>query len=226
MLAVILESRRLLQYATNPSKRGNPSMKLYITPTSPYGRVARIIVAEKNLGAQVEIIHAQTRQADSPYYRINPSGRVPYLVRDDGLGMEDSQLIALYLDGLGRGPRLTIDLAAQDWTYGRLESYARSMLDGISVWVREMRRPENERSPTILRHEHDRCLRMADFWEREINHATMAGPLVMAQLLLIAALDFAAFGRMAELEANRPKLAAWAQRLRAIPSIAATTPNA
>ncbi len=201
-------------------------MKLYITPTSPYGRVARIVVAEKNLGAQVEIIEAQTRRTNSPYYQINPSGRVPYLVRDDGVGLEDSQLIALYLDGLGRGGRLTIPLDARDWSYGRQESYARSMLDGISVWVREMRRPENERSPTILRHEHDRCLRLADFWEREIDHPMLAGPLVMAQLLLIAALDFAAFGQMADLETTRPKLAAWARRMRAIPSIAATAPKA
>ena len=27
------------------------------------------------------------------------------------------------------------------------------MCDGISVWVREMHRPENERSPTVLAHE-------------------------------------------------------------------------
>ena len=201
-------------------------MKLYITPTSPYGRIARIVVAEKDLTEQVEIIEAQTRQADSPYYQINPSGRVPYLVRDDGTGLEDSHLIALFLDGLGRGPRVTIDLSAQEWSCGRLESYSRSMLDGISVWVREMRRPQSERSPTILRHEHDRCLRLADFWEREIDHPMMAGPLVMAQLLLIAALDFAAFGRVADLETTRPKLAAWARRLRAIPSIAATAPRA
>ena len=201
-------------------------MKLYITPTSPYGRVARIVVAEKGLGDRVEIIEAQTRQTDSPYYRINPSGRVPYLVRDDGARFEDSQLIAHYLDRLGDGPHLTLDFAAHNWEYGRLESTARSMLDGICVWVREMRRPEHERSPTILRHEHDRCLRLADTWDSEVAHPIMSGPLTMTHLLLIAALDFAAFGRMAELEPSRPTLAAWARRMRAIPSIAATAPNA
>ena len=41
----------------------------------------------------------------SPYYRINPSGRVPYLVDDAGVGMEDSQLICAYLDGLDGKPR-------------------------------------------------------------------------------------------------------------------------
>ena len=36
------------------------------------------------------------------------------------------------------------------------------MLDGLAVWMRELRRPPNERSPTILRHEAARSLRMAD----------------------------------------------------------------
>ena len=63
-------------------------MKLYITPGSPYARMARIMVLEKQLQDRVEIERAQTRMTGSPYYAINPSGRVPYLVRDDGVGLE------------------------------------------------------------------------------------------------------------------------------------------
>jgi glutathione S-transferase len=197
-------------------------MKLYVTPTSPYGRVARIVVAEKGLTDKVEIVIAQTRQSGSPYYSINASGRVPYLLRDNGAGLEDSQLIATYLDNLEGRPRLTPPFALQDYAYGRLESYARSMVDGISVWVREMRRPENERSPTILRHEADRAKRLADHWEREIGHPLMQGPINMAQILGIVGLDFAASSSMGEFEKDRPKLATWARRIRALPSIKAT----
>jgi glutathione S-transferase len=71
-------------------------MKLYVTHTSPYARLARIVVIEKALEDRIEIIEAKTRTAGSPYYQINPSGRVPYLVDDAGLGMEDSQLICAY----------------------------------------------------------------------------------------------------------------------------------
>ena len=53
-------------------------MKLYITPTSPYARIARMVILEKDLANRVEIIGAQTRRDDSPYYAVNPSGRVPY----------------------------------------------------------------------------------------------------------------------------------------------------
>ena len=81
-------------------------MKLYITYGSPYARLARIVVAEKGLESRVEILVAKTRTADSPYYQVNPSGRVPYLIDDAGIGMEDSQLICAYLDGIDGKPRL------------------------------------------------------------------------------------------------------------------------
>ena len=80
-------------------------MKLYVTPLSPYARLARILVIEKGLQDRIEIVEAKTRTVDSPYYQINPSGRVPYLVDDAGVGMEDSQVICAYLDGLDGRPR-------------------------------------------------------------------------------------------------------------------------
>ena len=66
--------------------------------------MARIVVIEKGLESRVETIIAQTRRTDSPYYKINPSGRVPYLVRDDGVGLEESALICAYLDQLDGKP--------------------------------------------------------------------------------------------------------------------------
>src|SRR4029079_3489472 len=125
-------------------------MKLYVTYTSPFARLARIVVAEKKLERRVEIVEARTRTTDSPYYRINPSGRVPYLIDDAGVGMEDSQLICAYLDGLDGLPWRPRPDSITDLSYRRLEATARSRCDGIAVWVREMRRPENERSPGIL----------------------------------------------------------------------------
>ena len=75
-------------------------MKLYVTPGSPYARMARIVVLEKGLENQVEIVVAKTRAVDSPYYGINASGRVPYLVCSDGRGFEESAVICSYLDHL------------------------------------------------------------------------------------------------------------------------------
>jgi glutathione S-transferase len=116
-------------------------MKLYVTPGSPYARMARIVVLEKGLGSRVEIIGARTRAADSPYYRINPSGRVPFLLCDDGIGLEESALICAYLDQLDGEAAFALPAGDRAWEARRLEALARSMLDGLSVWGREILRP-------------------------------------------------------------------------------------
>src|SRR5215470_3091292 len=164
-------------------------MKLYVTYGSPYARLARIIVIEKGLENRVEIIPAKTRTTDSPYYQINPSGRVPYLVDDDGAGMEDSQLICAYLDGLDGKPRFHDGSRASDSAYRRLEFVARSMCDGIAVWGREMVRPENERSPTTLAHESARVQRMADFFEDQVTDPLLQGSPGMGHFMLAIALE-------------------------------------
>ena len=196
-------------------------MQLYITATSPFARLARIVVHAKGLTDRIEIIEAKTRTVGSPYYGINPSGRVPYLIDDAGVGLEDSQLICAYLDSLDGKPRfhLTSD---HDWAYRRLEATARSMCDGIAVWVREMRRPIGERSPTTLAHEVERSRRMADVFEAQAADPLLQGPTNMAQLLLAVALDTARTSGHGDLTAGRPRLAAWLERVSSLAALRAT----
>lgn len=199
-------------------------MQLYVTMTSPYARLARIVVHEKGLAGRVEIVAARTRTPGSPYYAINPSGRVPYLVTDDGVGLEDSQTICAYLDGLDGSPRFH-PASDPDWSHRRLEAYGRSLLDGIAVWAREKSRPETERSPTTLAHEGARAPRIADYFEGEMRHPLMQGPLNMAQLVLAVAVDTARLRGMGDLTEGRPKLAAWSARMSQLPSMRATAPT-
>jgi glutathione S-transferase len=197
-------------------------MKLYITPGSPYARMARIVVIEKGLEKRVELIQAKTRTAASPYYAINPSGRVPYLVRDDGVGMEESALICEYLDQLDGKPMFE----AATLEAKRLEALARSMMDGLSVWLREGYRPVNERSPTVIEHEKARAQRMADLWEREVGNPLLHGPLNMIQLTLACALGIEARNPDFKWRAGRDRLAAWHDAMAARPSFVATAPPA
>ncbi|HEX9686644.1 MAG TPA: glutathione S-transferase N-terminal domain-containing protein [Burkholderiales bacterium] len=201
-------------------------MKLYITPGSPYARMARIVVIEKGLEKRVEVITARTRAADSPYYRINPSGRVPYLIRDDGVGMEESALICDYLDRLDGQPVFDVPAGGEAWEARRLEGLARSLLDGIAVWGRELVRPENERSPTVLLHEAHRSERLVDAWETEIASPLMHGALNRVQLTLACALGLEARIPDFRWRAGHPRLREWFERIAARPSFAATAPSA
>ena len=201
-------------------------MKLYITPGSPYARMARMVVLEKGLQQRVEVIVAKTRTKDSPYYAINPSGRVPYLVRDDGVGMEESALICAYLDRLNGAPAFALPDGDAGWEAQRLEGLARSFVDGVAVWGRELVRPPNERSPTVIAHEAERARRMADVWEREIGGAWMQDRLNMAQLTLACGLGLEARNPDFRWRAGRPRLVEWFARIAARPSFAATAPPA
>jgi glutathione S-transferase len=200
------------------------AMKLYVTYGSPYARLARIVVIEKALEDRVEIVAAKTRTPGSPYYQINPSGRVPYLVDDSGAGMEDSQLICAYLDGLDGKPRFHDAAPTSDWAYRRLEFAARSMCDGIAVWGREMVRPENERSPTTLAHESARAQRMADFFEERVADPRLQGPPGMAHLILAITVEMARKRGLADLTVGRPRLAAWTRSISDLPSMRKTAP--
>jgi glutathione S-transferase len=200
------------------------SMKLYVTFRSPYARLARIVVMEKGLEDRVEIVEAKTRTPNSPYYRINPSGRVPYLVDDAGAGMEDSQLICAYLDGLDGKPRFHGARRESDSAYRRFEFAARSMCDGIAVWGREMGRPESERSPTTLAHEAARTQRMADFFEGCVADPSMQGAPGMAHFILAVAVETARKRGLGDLTDGRPRLAAWMRPISELPCMHKTAP--
>lgn len=204
-------------------------MKLHITPTSPYARIARAAIIEHGLDDRIEVVTARTREPGSPYYEISPSGRVPFLERDDGPGLEETDLICAYLDAMSDRPPLLRRPEEADWQAGRLHALARSFLDGLAVWIREMRRPENERSPTILAHEAARADRMLDLWEGEIGTPLMQQGLIQPELTvthltLYCALDAARQMMGADALASRPALAAWHARLGDRPSLIATRP--
>ena len=200
-------------------------MELYVTLTSPYARLARAVIVEKGLQERVVVTPIQTRTPDSPLYAINPSGRVPTLVTDDGTVFEESALICAYLDHLDGVPIFDPAADANRWQSLRMEAKVRSMLDGIAVWGRELRRPLNERSPGIIEHERARAQRMVDSLNADVAAGRFDGPLSLAQLLLACALhtreerlpDFA-------WRAGNESLGAWIDRFAARPSLQETVP--
>lgn len=200
-------------------------MKLHTTPTSPFGRITRIVILEKGLADRVPVIEAKTRVVGSAYYNINPSGRVPYLILDNGIGLEESQLICTYLDCIDGQPRFDHPAGRDGWESRRLEALARSMLDGVSVWSRELSRARNDQSPTIIAHENARTQRMVDVWETEIQQPLMNGQLNMAQITLATTLNIEHRIDGFDFRGSHPHLTAWAEKMASRPSFRETLPN-
>ncbi len=106
----------------------------------------------------------------------------------------------------------------------RLGALAGSLLDGLAVWGRELVRPEEEQSPTIIRHEAERARRLTDLWETEIDHPVMLGGLNMVQIRLGCALGLEVRNPQLHWRPQHPKLSAWYDRIAERPSFGATAP--
>lgn len=199
-------------------------MQLYVAHISPYARLTRIVVAEKGLADRVQLVFRPTRMPENPLYAINPSGRIPCLLLDDGTVFEDSALICAYLDALDGVPAFARPAGEAGWSQWRREATARSLMDGLSVWLRELRRPQDEQSSGIVGHERARALRTTRALEVDLDDPVWQGPFNMAQMTLIVALQMEM--RLAGFtwrEESRGRLAAWADRLAGRPSIQQTS---
>ena len=73
-------------------------MKLIGSLASPYVRKVRVVLAEKKLDYQFELENVWA--PDTTIQALNPLGKVPCLVMEDGSAMIDSRVMAEYLDTL------------------------------------------------------------------------------------------------------------------------------
>lgn len=204
-------------------------MKLFVTPTSPYARMVTIVRLELNLADDVELVWTRTRRPDDPMLGYNPSGRIPYLRLADGTGFEDTDLIIEYLDRLEDPRRFARPEpdgagAAAYWEFRRQETTARSMLDGVSVWGREIVRPPDEQSPGIIDHESRRAMRLAGIFEGLVDGDVLSGPLNIVQLLLYSSLNIEARVPAFDWRTDHPNLVRWFDRMQSLPSVRDSAP--
>lgn len=202
-------------------------MKLYHSPTTPFGRKVMVMIQEIGLADRVQVIPATGSPIapGSMPVDLNPLGKIPALLRDDGRVIYDSRVICRYLDDLtgaglyGAGARL--------WDVLVLEATADGMLDAAVLMAYELRlRPEEKRFPDWLEGQWAKVARALDAVEANwIDH--LSGPLDMGQIALACALGYLDFRHAArDWRAGHPKLAAWEAGFAQRPSMQATVPVA
>jgi glutathione S-transferase len=131
-------------------------MRLYYSPNSPYARKARIIIHELGLGPRVESSIVKL-PADAAFRAINPLGKIPSLVLDDGSVIYDSPVICEYLDTLGQGkffPRAGLFREAEGrWRALTLQALGDGLADAVVRRNQEYRLAEESRSQTVIAHQ-------------------------------------------------------------------------
>jgi len=200
-------------------------MRLFYSPTSPYVRKVRVLLAESGHTDAVELVHSAGTPVDVGTMPVahNPLGKIPALERGDGPAIYDSRVITRYLDA-----RLNCGLypeAPRLWDTLTLEATADGILDAAVLMVYEARiRPEDKRFEPWLEGQWTKISRALDALEsRWMSH--LHGPLDMGQIAVGCALGYVDF-RHADRNwrAGRASLAAWEAKFAARDSMTATVP--
>ena len=105
-------------------------MKLLLSPASPYARKVWLAAAELGIEGRIEATNASASPvADTPELSaLNPLGKIPVLITDEGDALFDSRVIADYLDSLT--PRRLCPASGEArWRVQTLHAAADGLLD-------------------------------------------------------------------------------------------------
>jgi glutathione S-transferase len=127
-------------------------MKLIGSLASPYVRKVRVVLAEKKLDYQIQLENVWS--AETSIHLVNPLGKVPCLVLEDGYVMYDSRVIVEYLDTLTPVCKLLPPNGRERADVKNWEALADGVIDaGVAVRLeRTQRPPELQSGAYIDRH--------------------------------------------------------------------------
>ncbi|THF64055.1 glutathione S-transferase [Pseudothauera nasutitermitis] len=200
-------------------------MKLFASLTSPYARKIRILLAEKAL--LCELVVDSPWEANTRIPTVNPLGKVPVLITDDGETFFDSPVIAGYLETLDAPPAMLPADRLEAVRVRQNEALADGITDAAVAALLESRRPDGQRSGAEIARQQDKIERSLAELERRLD----GRPWLHGDALSLA--DVSAGVALAYLDLRHPDvdwrtrhpgLRAYAERLFARPSFAASVP--
>ncbi|MHB8535048.1 MAG: glutathione S-transferase family protein [Sulfuricaulis sp.] len=198
-------------------------MKLYGSLTSPYVRKVRVLVREKNLAC--EFILADAWAADSPIPPLNPLGKVPALVLDNGEVLFDSPVIVEYLDSLKAPPLLPASGEAR-WQALRWQALADGVLDAVVSRLLESRRPAAQQSAETIPRQEAKIARALEYADHHLSNGPwlMSDRFTVADLAVAVALEYIDFRYPHDWRGRHPRLGEWCAGIGARPAFVETRP--
>jgi glutathione S-transferase len=200
-------------------------VRLHFSPTSPYVRKVRVLLAETGQTEDVTLVPAAGTPLDGSGMPLaqNPLGKIPVLERDDGPALYDSRVICQFLDMRAGGQ--FYPAPPRRWDTLTLEATADGMLDAAVAMVYEHRlRREDAVNPDLLEGYWSKIARaVATLEARWMGH--LAGAPDMGQIAVAVALSYLDFRHGTRgWRSTAPGLAAWHAEFAERPSMQATAP--
>ena len=195
-------------------------MKLYTNAASPFARKARVIAHE--LGLKLECINTMPFQ-DESFRRINPLGKIPALVLDDGSVLIDSPVICEYLDSIGTAPKLFPAAGPARWKALCQEALGDGILDATQPRRREIALPQDDGRKAYIELQQGKVKRALDALEKEADSLGML--TTIGEITIGCALGYLDFRFANEpWRPGHPKLEAWYAKVVKLPPLAETMP--
>ena len=119
-------------------------MKLLGSVPSPYTRKVRVVLAEKKIECEFELV--DVNPAENPVNAHNPLGKVPTLMLDEGTALFDSRVIVEFLDNVSPLSRLIPEDNRERVAVRRWEALADGSLDAGLLIRYESLRAKKEQS--------------------------------------------------------------------------------
>lgn len=181
---------------------------------------------ELGLEDRVQVVELPARMpsvAKPDLDTLNPLGKVPALITDEGELVADSPVIVAYLDALA-GDRL-IPSGPERWRTLTLAALADGCMDaGVVIRVEHLK-DEARRDQGDIAAYAAKIERTFDLLEYRADR--LPSQFDAGALSLICAAEWLVFREiLPDPLATRPRLGAWAERFRDRPSLAATRPRA
>lgn len=199
-------------------------MKLYGSLTSPYARKVRMFLIEK--GIDYEFIAEGPSDAAGNVARLNPLGKVPVLVRDDGEVLFDSPMIVEYLDSL-RGAPLIPPPGEARWQAQRWHALGQGIADAVVTRLMESRRSPERQEPTVIQKQEGKIAAALSFAEAQVKGGGfLTGiQLTVADIAMGVALGYMDLRYAHDWRSRHPGLAQWFAVFSRRPSFIETAPS-
>ncbi len=199
-------------------------MKLYGSLTSPYVRKVRVFLKEK--GLEHEFIIEGPGDAAGNVARLNPFGKVPVLVRDDGEVLFESPQIIDYLDGLP-GPALIPSAGEVRWRIQRWHALGQGIADAVVARLMEARRRPEQQDPALIHKQEAKVAAALAFAEGQIQGGEFltGSQLTLADIAMGVALAYMDLRYDHAWQSSHPRLAAWFAVFARRPAFVETLPS-
>jgi glutathione S-transferase len=198
-------------------------MKLLYQTHSPYARKVLVAAYEMGLHESLTVIHHETSptRRNEEVFALNPLGKVPVLICDDGTVLFDSNVICEYLDGLHDRQPLIPAQPHMRLRALKMQALAQGIADaGITARWESERRPADLRWLAMHDGQVQKIAAACDYLEQELPDEIRPD---IGDLALVTALSWVEFRRVYNFLDARPRLSQWYAALCARPSMLSTT---